>query len=452
VSKSSKVVRRRAPAIAGLVGIAVLASACSSSSKAASTASASSVPPAATTSASAPAASTGASTPSAAAAGSAVASATGTPIKIGADFSLTGPIAAIAAQELAGVKLAVQAVNAAGGAAGHPLQLDITDDAYAPDQAVLNIRKLAGENVAAIVGPGSSNSTVAGGQAANSLQVPLVALPSTVGTIWDGSGTLKWAFGTAGDGGALGQGCYNSFLNVEKAAGKTVKKIAIGQEQSPGPLSYAVAVQKTATAAGATVSSSQTWGGDVTDLTTQISTLLKSNPDAIILSTQTQTNILALKALDQLGALGTIPVVDCSAVDIASWQKAVGALAEKPNLYLMALADDVYPGVKTGDPNDAQRQAVDDAFAKYPSVAGVPAISNFTGSGWDSVQLIVNAIELKGTTRAEIRDGLEQGKPYDGATATDAYGPTQHRATYDDYAKVARLVDFPSGKPALAGS
>jgi branched-chain amino acid transport system substrate-binding protein len=414
VSDPGKVTYRRVAVVAGAVALAVTATACGSNASGAG------------------------------------GSSSAKTIKIGVTLSLTGPIAAIAKQELAGVKLSAQAVNDAGGVNGKKITLEVTDDKFTPDQAVLNVRKLAQEGVAAIVGPGSSNSTVIGGTTANGLKVPLVAMPSTVGNVWDGSGTLKWAFGTAGNGGALGAGCYKQFQEVQKAAGKTITKIAVGQEESPGPESYMVEVKKTAAASGTQVSASQTWGGDVTDLTTQINTLIKSKPDAIVLSTQTQSNILALKALDQLGALGKIPVADCSAVDIASWQKAVGGLAEKPQMYLMALADDVYPQVKTGEDNDVQRQAVVDAFAKHPDVAGVPALSNFAGSGWDTIQLIVDAIKLKGDSRAQIRDGLEQGAPYDGATATVAYGPQQHRATYDDYAKVARLVEFSTGKPRLA--
>ncbi|MCW2756865.1 MAG: ethanolamine utilization protein EutJ, partial [Nocardioidaceae bacterium] len=157
-------------------------------------------------------------------------------IKIGVTLSLTGPIAAIGAQELAGMKLAVKTINDAGGVKGKKVELVVTDDKFTPDQAVLNIRKLVQQDdVVAVLGPGSSNSTVAGGQVADQLKTPLVALPSTVGDIWDGAGTLKYAFGTAGDGGALGAGCFNRFREVQKAAGTPVTKIAVGEEESPGP-------------------------------------------------------------------------------------------------------------------------------------------------------------------------------------------------------------------------
>src|ERR1700761_1978337 len=89
--------RRRATAAAGVLSLILLGSACASSPGSAS---------------------------------SGTASSGGAAIKVGVVMSTTGPIAAIGEQELAGVRLAAQAINAAGGVDGHRLQLVVTDDDY----------------------------------------------------------------------------------------------------------------------------------------------------------------------------------------------------------------------------------------------------------------------------------------------------------------------------------
>ncbi|WP_426715204.1 ABC transporter substrate-binding protein, partial [Campylobacter coli] len=121
-------------------------------------------------------------------------------------------------QELAGMKLAEAAINDAGGILDRKVELVITDDTSTPDQSILNIRKLAQqEQVVAIAGPGSSNSTVAGAEAASDLQIPLLALPSTTGEIWEGPDRAEWGFGIAGSGAALGYGCMASAVEAEAA-------------------------------------------------------------------------------------------------------------------------------------------------------------------------------------------------------------------------------------------
>jgi branched-chain amino acid transport system substrate-binding protein len=384
--------------------------------------------------------------------GSASSTGSSDPIKIGVDLSLTGPIAFAGVQELAGMKLAEQAINDSGGILGRPLQLVTTDDTSTPDQSILNIRKLAQQDqVVAIAGPGSSNSTVAGAQAASDLNIPLLALPSTTGDIWEGPNRAEWGFGIAGDGAALGYGCMASVVTAEKAKGHDIKSIAIGLETNPGPQSYVSGVEAYAKDNNIQVLDNLQWAGDVTDLTTQVNQLLATGADAVEVSALQNSDVLAVKAMDQLGALGKTPLANCSATDLPALYKALGTTAEKPSFYTQVLLADAYPSVKTGAPNDAEREKVYEAFQKYgKAVAGVDSLSNFSYAGWDTIQVLKLAIEKANSTDgAAVRDALEQTN-YIGAQNTMVFGPQQHRATYDDYAAIAAAVVFgPGGTLAL---
>ncbi|WAH97655.1 ABC transporter substrate-binding protein [Arthrobacter sp. MMS18-M83] len=366
------------------------------------------------------------------------------PIRIGVDLSLTGPIAFAGVQEYAGFKLAVAAINdSEAKVLGRKIELVPLDDKSTPDQSVLNIRKLVQqEKVVAIAGPGSSNSTVVGAQTATTLKIPLMASPSTTGDIWEGPNVAKWGFGAAGNGSALGNGCINSVAAAEAKNGTKVKTIAIGEETNPGPQSYVAGVKKWAAQNNVQVLTTVDWASDSTNLTTQMNQLLAAKPDVISISALQATDTLAVKALDQLGALGTTPVANCSAITLGTFYQAMGATAEKPHFYTQILLADAYPAIKTGQENDAERQKVVDAFAKYPDVAGVPNLSNFAHGGWDVIQVLARAIEsAKSTDPDKIRQALEKTN-YVGAQNTMVFSDTQHRSTYEDYAKIASVVVF----------
>lgn len=365
------------------------------------------------------------------------------PIKIGVDLSLTGPIAFAGTQELAGIKLATEVINEEGGVLGRPIELVITDDASTPDQAILNIRKLVQqEGVSAIAGPGSSNSTVVGAETASDLKVPLVALPSNVGDIWEGPDRVEWGFGTGGAGSGMGYGCISSVVAAEEAAGNEVQTITIGNEVNPGPQSYVAGVREYAEEHGIDVVTELEWAGDVTDLTTQANQLTASDPDVVVVSGLMNSDVLVLRALDQIGALGEKAVANCSAPDLTAFHEALGALAEKPRFYTQILAGDGYPEITMGNEGDAERQKVVDAFEAYPDVAGVDAITNFTHAGWDSIQVIKLAMEAAGTDEgAAVRDALEE-IDFWGAQTRIRFSAEQHRPRYDDWAESVAVIRF----------
>lgn len=84
------------------------------------------------------------------------------PIKIGALVSVTGGGAINGFNNMVGVKMAIQEINAKGGVGGRPLELVIGDDQSDPTAAVNEARRLANsEKVDVIIGPLSSQLTLA---------------------------------------------------------------------------------------------------------------------------------------------------------------------------------------------------------------------------------------------------------------------------------------------------
>jgi ABC-type branched-subunit amino acid transport system substrate-binding protein len=85
------------------------------------------------------------------------AGATGEPLVIGTLLPLTGSLAFLGPPEVAGVKLALQDINAAGGSLGQPVQLVEGDSGDAStDTATQTVDRLLQSNVNAIIGAASS--------------------------------------------------------------------------------------------------------------------------------------------------------------------------------------------------------------------------------------------------------------------------------------------------------
>ena len=89
-----------------------------------------------------------------------VGSAVGEEIHIATVGPITGQYASFGAQMKAGIEMAVEDINKAGGVLGQKLKLSVGDDACDPKQAVAVAGKLAGEKVRLVAGHFCSGSSI----------------------------------------------------------------------------------------------------------------------------------------------------------------------------------------------------------------------------------------------------------------------------------------------------
>jgi len=101
------------------------------------------------------------------------ASASGEPIKIGSLTSLTGPFTSWGIHASAGMQLAVDEINEAGGVDGRMLELVIVDDQSDAEEASIQLERLHEEGVVAVAGTISSGVAGAISPIAEEASVPL---------------------------------------------------------------------------------------------------------------------------------------------------------------------------------------------------------------------------------------------------------------------------------------
>jgi branched-chain amino acid transport system substrate-binding protein len=88
-------------------------------------------------------------------------SANGSPLKIGAVITISGPLAQIGQSHEAGANLAVSQLNAKGGVDGHQIQLIVKDEKADPQATVTAVKELLGDGVKLVLG-GTTDSDCLG--------------------------------------------------------------------------------------------------------------------------------------------------------------------------------------------------------------------------------------------------------------------------------------------------
>lgn len=105
------------------------------------------------------------------------------PIKIGALTSLTETFTPWGVHARDGMQLAVDEINAAGGAGGRQLELVVIDDQSNAEEGVSGFERLAEEGVVAVGGTISSDVGLATSRVAEELEVPLFLVKAGSGAI-----------------------------------------------------------------------------------------------------------------------------------------------------------------------------------------------------------------------------------------------------------------------------
>jgi branched-chain amino acid transport system substrate-binding protein len=210
----------------------------------------------------------------------AIASAQGEAVRIGVILSATGGLAAFVPPIRAGITLAFEEINAAGGVlAGRRLQMVEADDQTNPQAGVTAATRLVqAEGVAAIIGPMASGITIA---VANAVTVPAgvpIVSPSATAPAVSQINDNDTVFRTAVPDGLQGQVLARL---VREAGIERVAIMAINNDYGRGLSgSFTAAFQ----ARGGTVAGSQNYEENRPSYRAELQTLARAgNPQALVL-------------------------------------------------------------------------------------------------------------------------------------------------------------------------
>lgn len=217
------------------------------------------------------------------------------PFKIGAIYPMTGIGASAGYSSEIGTRLAVRDINAAGGILGRQIQLIITDDVFDPTQSVgLAKRLVTNDKVDVVLGPQAGGLALAAAPIMSDANVLYFSVgstgqlvPKTAPTFFSmqplpeeqGFAMLHWA------------------AEVRKA-----KTVAFLTDNSANSKTMAEPFRPYAEKLGMKVTTIEQFEIGSTDMTPQLLTMRRANPDVLLVTGSTAADMAnVLKNIDEIG-------------------------------------------------------------------------------------------------------------------------------------------------------
>jgi ABC-type branched-subunit amino acid transport system substrate-binding protein len=317
----------------------------------------------------------------------ALAQASREPIKLGFLSSFTGPASQSGFNGIAGVKLAIKEINANGGILGRQVEVIQGDDQSDPTAAVTEMRRLVQrEKVDAMIGPIASQITLATIPVLNEAKMPSISVT--------GSGAMTPQVGPYHFSMLPSAGTQAEAIATYLEQSLHAKSAGVIHDAGAQTVSTVEALKNEASKRGITLTNVQQYELTATDMTPNLLTLRRSNPEYLIVLTGTGSDTgYILKNLDEIG--WNVKVVGNNTVvaQVVNTVKIAG-----PNAYKNAVAVN-YKAVTfcTNDPAGgsdyaklgARLQAFDSA--NYPRYA-LPVVAYI----YDSVYAMKAGLEGAG--------------------------------------------------------
>jgi ABC-type branched-subunit amino acid transport system substrate-binding protein len=362
-----------------------------------------------------------------------------TPIRIGAVFPLTGNAAPLSGPELAGVRIAVDLVNADGGVGGHPIALEVRDlESRADSDAVMADLKRSGIEV--VIGAYSSDLSIAASAAADKAGL----------TYWESGAVadrltgrgLPSVFRVGASGTNLGSNSA-SFAANELAGrlGKSVNQLRVALAVADDDYANSVADAAAATAAreGLPIVTRATYNLSAPDWPRVMAQLAAARPDAIILASHIPDGVAFRKAMLaaglKVGALIGSTMAECDpdfAGDLGA--DAIGIFA----------SDRPTAGFRPEALDAAARTAYDRFAARWAAVAPTLA-SPAAASNAPEYPLTGPAEAPTAAASEEALAGFSAGWALFRDVLPVVTGASRGAPTAASVAAAARTVDLPQG-------
>jgi branched-chain amino acid transport system substrate-binding protein len=334
------------------------------------------------------------------------------PIKIGVNIELSGPAAVQGTAYQNAVKMVADQINADGGVDGRDLELVIRDNKSDPTEA-LQVTKGMVENddVVAIVGGGSSPTTMSTIEYVQGEGVPIVSMGSSdaiVNPVDERSWVFKVPAGT------------DMVVDVilEEFEKEGISKVGFISVDNPYGDAGLQAFTNRAPEAGLEVVGTEKFQPTDKDYTSIVTKLVGNDPEAIVVWAIPPGAGIVAKNVASSGFEG--PVYFDPGAGAELFIRGAGDAAEGARL--------VHPAVLVTDQvTDAANKAEMDEFhAAYTEEYG--EFSGFASYGADALGMILQAIEESGSTdRQAIRDALEE-MSYTGITGVYDMSAEDHSA------------------------
>jgi branched-chain amino acid transport system substrate-binding protein len=332
------------------------------------------------------------------------------PLAIGAVQPLTGWAALGGKNVVAGMKIALEKVNASGGILGRPFELIIEDGKADPVESVNAIEKLIRrDKVPAIIGCWASSATLAAMPIMERSKIPMLVETATAPMITDKKN--KWVFRFTSNNDIDGL-LMEPYL-VPKLGFKKAAYLAVNNDWGR---SMVKAVSEIMKKTGGEVVMTEYCGGAEANFTPMLTRIKNAGADTLFITNTLNGIALILKQYHELGMKMNLFITSGMSVEelvnLAGKEAVEGAY-----FFERFVASSPPPGTEKESQEmiQAYKKIFPDGFA-YADVA----------QGYDSVKIMAQAIQRAGTPDPlRIRDALEK-TDYPGVSGRVKFDQNNH--------------------------
>jgi branched-chain amino acid transport system substrate-binding protein len=343
-------------------------------------------------------------------------------IKIGAVSCLTGALSTFGVSSIQGAKLAVEAINAAGGTLGQPIQLIVEDNGSKAGETATILRKfISQDKVVAVLGGLTSSSTMEGAPLAQAAKLPLLTPSATnIAVTKIGNYIFRSCFIDPFTGQMMAR-----FALDRLQAKQAIVMTDVKQDYSVG---LTDAIRLYFSQSGAKILSALSYSSGDTDFRTQLTAVRMAHPEVVFLPGYYTEAALILLQARQLG-------IKCPFVGGEGW--------DSPTLVQVAgkAADGNYytDHFSAADPDPKVQKFVQTYRAKYATLPDALA-----ALWYDGARLLAQAVQRAGSTDpGKVRDALAATRDFDGVTG---------RISIDDNRNASKpgvILEIVNGEPKL---
>ena len=224
------------------------------------------------------------------------------PIRVGVTASLTGDYAKLGRDQLSGIQMWADDVNARGALLGRKVEIVHYDDASDPEKsAALYERLISQDKVDLLLGPYSSDITLAASRVVERHNFPMVATGAASATIWEqGFSNIFQIDAPAGE--------YME-LPLNLANGKGLKRVALLYADTDFPREVADGARSMAAGHVMQIVLDEAYPQDSQEFDDVARRLMAADPDVVIGGTYFNDSVALVRAIRQAGLKPKIMVM-----------------------------------------------------------------------------------------------------------------------------------------------
>jgi len=335
------------------------------------------------------------------------------PLRVGSILSVTGPAAFLGEDMKAGLQLAVDEINAAGGIGGRKIAWTFYDAESQTQKAISATRRLISQDKVQLILSGGNMSGIALAMApmAESASIPFISSEGALAIVTPVA-ERKFVFKSTVDDEDVLERIADYF------AKKNIKKVALIADTSGFGQGAVTQMKKVGPRRNLDVVYESFDPAD-TDMMPQLTRIRDSGAEAIICWTVTPAGVVFLKQAQQLG-LDSRPLIHSYGFVSSHYMTLAGDAAKS-----VLLASLKFPVGEQLPDSDPLKAGILRLFRSYQERFN-RAASLYAAESYDAAMLAKEALSKVGGDISKLPQGMEQIKNFAGMSGVFNFSPERH--------------------------